>query len=187
MDAPAGPVTRLLSDHADAPDLVDRLVPLVYDELREAARRQLRRVGPQTIHTTELVHEAYAKLVSSARVPASSRAHFFGAASRAMRQVLVDRARARTAAKRSGGRRVTVDFDRADLGDDPAEEILAVHEALERLAEFDERSARVVECRFFGGLTEPETAEALGVSERTVTRDWADARAWLRAALRAEA
>lgn len=187
MDAPAGPVTRLLSDHADAPDLVDRLVPLVYDELREAARRQLRRVGPQTIHTTELVHEAYAKLVSSARVPASSRAHFFGAASRAMRQVLVDRARARTAAKRSGGQRVTVDFDRADLGADPAEEILAVHEALERLAQFDERSARVVECRFFGGLTEPETAEALGISERTVTRDWADARAWLRAALQAEA
>jgi RNA polymerase sigma factor (TIGR02999 family) len=104
-----------------------------------------------------------------------------------MRQVLVDRARARTAAKRSGGQRVTVDFDRADLGADPAEEILAVHEALERLAQFDERSARVVECRFFGGLTEPETAEALGISERTVTRDWADARAWLRAALQAEA
>ena len=178
----ASPVTRLLEEHAEAPDLVDRLVPLVYDELREAAHRQLRRSGPATIHTTELVHEAYAKLASSARAPASSRAHFFGAAARAMRQVLVDRARARTASKRPQ-HRVTVDFDRADLGDGAADEILAVHEALERLAAFDERAARVVECRFFGGLTEPETAEALGVGERTVSRDWALARAWLHTAL----
>lgn len=182
MSAPAasGAVTRLLVEQADAPDLLDRLVPLVYDELRSVARRHLRRNVAPTIRTTELVHEAYGRLAAGARVPASSRAHFFGAASRAMRQVLVDRARRRQAQKRPQ-ERVSVDFGRFEVADADgrADDILAIHESLGRLARLDERAARVVECRFFGGLSAEETAEALGVSARTVKRDWADARAWL--------
>ena len=183
-DGPAGPVTRLLVDHADEPDLVERLIPLVYDELREAAHRQLRREQMATLQTTELVHEAYARLAAGS--PPESRAHFFGAAARAMRQVLVDRARARHAKKRPQ-ERVTVDFARFDLtAEEQAEEVLTIHDALDRLAAFDERSARVVECRFFGGFTMEETAEALGISVRTAARDWDDARAWLHRELHAE-
>lgn len=183
--AASGAVTRLLVHQADAPDLIDRLIPLVYDELREVARRHLRRHATPTIQTTELVHEAYDRLASSASVPASSRAHFFGAASRAMRQVLVDRARARNAQKRPQ-QRVSVDFGRfeASGADDSADDILAIHEALEQLERIDERAARVVECRFFGGLSVHETAAALDLSPRTVKRDWQDARTWLYKTLR---
>lgn len=185
---PPGAVTQLLADQADAPDLIDQLVPLVYDELREVAHRHLRRNAAPTIRTTELVHEAYDRLASSSQAPASSRAHFFGAASRAMRQVLVDRARARQAQKRPQNR-VSVDFGRLDapLADHRADEILGIHEALERLARVDERTARVVECRFFGGLSVEETAEALDISARTVKRDWQDARTWLYHELQADA
>lgn len=181
--APAqGPVTRLLADGPATPDLVDRLLPFVYDELRSLARRHLRG-DVATLCTTELVHECYAKLVGGSRVPAESRGHFFGAAARAMRQVLVDRARARQAAKRppAAGR---VTFD--GLGD-PAQaeaaDVLALHDALDRLAEVDARAARVVELRYFGGLTVDETAEVLGVTGRTVKRDWRAARGWLFRAL----
>ncbi|GAB5537073.1 MAG: ECF-type sigma factor [Rubricoccaceae bacterium] len=185
---PPGAVTQLLADQADAPDLVDQLVPLVYDELREVAHRHLRRNAAPTIRTTELVHEAYDRLASSSQAPTSSRAHFFGAASRAMRQVLVDRARARQAQKRPQNR-VSVDFGRfnASLADDRADEILAIHDALDRLAQVDERTARVVECRFFGGLSVEETAQTLDISPRTVKRDWQDARTWLFRELRADA
>lgn len=180
-DTPAAsPVTQLLLEDAGRPDLVDRLMPLVYDELRHLARSQLRREqGPATLRTTELVHEAYSKLVAGSRVPADSKAHFFGAAARAMRQVLVDRARARTAKKRppSGGRVTIDDLQLADAAE--ATDILAIHTALEQLAEIDPRAARVVELRYFGGLTVSESAEVLGVTDRTVKRDWRAARLWL--------
>jgi len=175
--ASQGPLTQMLVEHAGEGDLVERLIPLVYDELRRSAHHQLRRDQAATLQTTELVHEAYAKLAAGA--PPESRAHFFGAAARAMRQVLVDRARARRAAKRPQNR-VTMDGERMHAtADAQADEVLAVHDALEKLAKLDERAARVVECRFFGGLTVIETAEALGVSKRTAARDWDDARAWL--------
>ena len=176
MPTAPSPVTRILANHAGDDDLVEQLLPHVYDELRHSARRQLRRDSNATLQTTELVHEAYAKLARGA--PPESRAHFFGAAARAMRQVLVDRARARNAAKRPQNRVAMEDAPTPSV-DPKADEILAVHDALTRLATFDERAARVVECRFFGGLSEAETAEALGVSDRTVRRDWTDARAWL--------
>jgi RNA polymerase sigma factor (TIGR02999 family) len=179
---PSGPVTRLLIEDAGASDLVDRLMPFVYDELRHLARNQLRReYGPATLRTTELVHEAYAKLVAGSRVPAESKAHFFGAAARAMRQVLVDRARARSAQKRppSDGR-VTLDgLQLADAAEAEAIDILALHTALEAFAEIDPRAAQVVELRYFGGLTVQETADVLVVTDRTVKRDWRAARLWL--------
>lgn len=182
----SSPVTRLLLDGADDPHLVDRLLPLVYDELRHLARSQLRREqAPATLRTTELVHEAYSKLVASSRVPAESKAHFFGAAARAMRQVLVDRARARSAKKRPPpAGRVTMDgLQLADAAEAEAADILALHDALEQFAEVDPRGAQVVELRYFGGLTVAETAEVLGVTDRTVKRDWRAARSWLFRAL----
>ncbi len=183
LDAPpSGPVTQLLIEGAGTPDLVDRLMPLVYDELRYLARRQLQReYGPATLRTTELVHEAYAKLVTGSQVPAESKAHFFGAAARAMRQVLVDRARARSAKKRppSDGR-VTLDgLQLHDAAEAEATDILALHDALEQFAAIDPRAAQVVELRYFGGLTVDETAEVIGVTNRTVKRDWRAARLWL--------
>lgn len=176
----AGVVTRLLQDPGD--DIVERLLPHVYEELRRVARAQRRRSGPATLATTALVHEAYLRLVGSDLVP--NRRYFFAAASRAMRNVLVDHARRRGAQKR--GRPVTLKDEivpgQDDLGAEAAR-ILDVHEALERLATFDERAAQVVECRFFGGLSVEETAEAVGIGSATVKRDWRRARAWLEAHL----
>jgi RNA polymerase sigma factor (TIGR02999 family) len=170
------------------PDAWDRLLPLVYDELRRIARRQLRRErAGHTLNTTALVHEAYLKLVDQTRVPYEDRAHFFGIASRAMRQVLVSHARKYRAAKRGGEWR-RVPFDEAEIRvDERAETLLALDEALTRLTEMNERLARVVECRFFGGMTEAETAAALGVTDRTVRRDWTKARLWLYGEIRAGA
>lgn len=172
-------------DSADAPTL-DRLVPLIYDQLRAMAHRQLAGERPgHTLQTTALVHEAYARLVDDTRVTRRGRAYFFAAAARAMRRVLVDAARRRRAQKRPGShRRVTLDEETA--GVDPfAEELLDLEEALERLEELEPRQGRVVECRFFGGLGVDETAEALDISPRTVKYDWAMARAWLYTQLRA--
>ncbi len=165
---------------------VDRLVPLVYHELRAIAHRQLgARAGGSTLSTTELVHEAYLKLVDQSQAEWRDRAHFLALASVAMRHVLVDRAKARVAIKRGGGRRqVTFDEGTIHLDDQP-EALLQLDEALERLAIVEPRLARVVECRFFGGLTEEEIAEVLGVTVRTVQRDWAKARMLLRRALEA--
>jgi RNA polymerase sigma factor (TIGR02999 family) len=157
----------------------DRLYAAVYDELRRIAHRQLQGERPDhTLGTTGLVHETYMKLVDLDRVEWQDRGHFFRAAAGAMRRILVDYARKHQAARRGGG--VSPGF----LDDDaPAAErsdmLVALDEALERLARLSERMSRVVECRFFGGLTEDETAEALGVTARTVERDWAKARAWL--------
>ena len=167
--------------------VVDRLMPLVYDGLREMARRQLagERAG-HTFSSTALVHEAYLKLVDQRRVTWRNRAHFYGIASRAMRRILLNYARERRAAKRGGGM-IQVTLEEALLPDrQPADMLLALDEALDRLAALSDRQARVVECRFFGGLTHEEIAEALGVSVPTVRRDWRLARAWLSRELETE-
>jgi RNA polymerase sigma factor (TIGR02999 family) len=163
---------------------LDRLLPLVYGELRAIAHRQLGARGRAgTLSTTDLVHEAYLKLVDQSQAEWRDRAHFLALASVAMRHVLVDRAKARAALKRGGGRR-RVSFNEGDIGrEDQPEAMLQLDEALERLAAAEPRLARVVECRFFGGLTEEEIAEVLAVTVRTVQRDWAKARMLLRRAL----
>ena len=165
-------------------DSLDRLLPAVYEELRGIAHRHLTKHGPGgSLATTDLVHEAYLKLVDQSRAEWRDRAHFYALSSRAMRHVLVDRARARTTLKRGGVRPwVTLD-DEAIAADDSPETLLAIDEALEALAAVEPRLAKVVECRFFGGLSEREIAEALGVTERTVERDWVKARMLLRRAL----
>jgi RNA polymerase sigma-70 factor, ECF subfamily len=182
---PAGAVdTRQVTDlllqmrHGDA-TAMDRLIPLVYEELRRMAHRQLRLERPgHTLGTTGLVHEAYARLVDQTQVEWRDRGQFFGAAARAMRRVLVDYARRNRAARRGGGAvRLTLSDDVAAA--ERGEMLLALDEALDRLAALDRRLAQVVECRYFGGLTEQETAEVLGVTRRTVQRDWAKARGWL--------
>ena len=154
--------------------------PLVYEELRHLARRQLRREpSDNTLTTTALVHEAYLRLVNQRHVDWGNRAQFMGIAATAMRRILVDHARGYRSAKRSGAF-VRVTFDDLDLAaEDHAELLVTIDEALDQLASLDARQARIVECRFFGGLTEEETAESVGVSIRTVKRDWAKARSWL--------
>lgn len=173
--------TLIASTETGEPEAVDRLVAFLYDELREMASRQLAREHrAPTLHTTELVHEAYLRLVDSDRVSARGRAYFFGAAATAMRRVLIDAARRRTAAKRGGSEApVTLDDSAALPVDSYASELLDLHDALTVLEGERPRLARVVELRFFGGLGVDETAEALDVSPRTVKSDWALARAWL--------
>jgi RNA polymerase sigma-70 factor, ECF subfamily len=163
---------------------MDRLLPLVYDELRRVAHRQLgRERAGHTLSTTALVHEAYLRLVDRTRVEVADRGQFFAVASQAMRRILVDHARRRRAGKRAGAvRPLTLDEQLAGTEDD-AGALVALDDALDRLAEIDPRLARVVECRYFAGLTEDETAEALGVTARTVRRDWVKARGWLYEAL----
>lgn len=177
-----GEVTRLLHRMrgGDAAALA-QVLALIYDDLRALARSQLRReYQERTLEPTALVHEAYLKLVRGASVVAADRSHLFALAAHAMRQVLVDHARRRTAAKRDDAwRQVTLtDAGPADgLG---AEEMLALDDALERL---EERQRRIVECRFFAGMSDEEIATALGVTDRTVRREWVKARAWLNRAL----
>lgn len=162
----------------------ESLLRLVYDDLRRIARAQLARLrGNASLDPTELVHEAYFKLVDPARASYQDLGHFLGIASSAMRQVLVDHARSRARLKR-GGNRLRVTLNTRDLAiTEEADSLLALDETLSRLGEHDPRLVRVVECRFFVGLSEKETAEALGISERTVQRDWKRGKAWLRAAL----
>jgi len=158
----------------------DALVALVYDELREIAQRQLRGERPDhTLQPTALVNEAYLRLFDTAANGWESRAHFFGVAARAMRQVLVDYARKRHAAKRGGELdRVTLVTDIAEAGDNTTD-VLDLHLALEKLSQHDDALARLVELRFFGGLTLDEAADVLGVSRRKAANDWAVARLWL--------
>jgi RNA polymerase sigma factor (TIGR02999 family) len=160
---------------------LDQVVALTYQELRAIAHRRLAARGPGgTLSTTALVHEAYLKLVDQSRAGWQDLAHFRALASLAMRHVLVDRARERSALKRGGvHRQITLDDEVMGL-EDQAEMLLQLNDALERLATVDPRLARVVDCRFFGGLTEQETAEALGLTTRTVQRDWVKARVLLR-------
>jgi RNA polymerase sigma factor (TIGR02999 family) len=181
-------VTQLLESHrkGDAGAL-DRAFEIVYDELRRLARHHLRgqRRG-QTLDTTSLVHEVYLKLAAPGHVTAGDRAHFLALSSRAMRQVIVDYARSRTASKRGGNaRRITLDTELVEA-DDQLEWILTLDSALRRIRAVDERLEQIVECRFFAGYSEEDAAEAMGVSVRTAQRDWRRAKAWLRESLAAE-
>jgi RNA polymerase sigma factor (TIGR02999 family) len=163
----------------DARALAD-ILPHIYEELRRLAHRQLlNEPAGQTLSTTALVHEAYIRLIDQTRVQWSGRAHFMAIAATAMRRILIDRARKHASHKR-GGRLQRVPLEAVQLAaEDRADVLLALDDALEKLKQLDERQAQVVECRFFGGMTEDETAEALGISVRTAKRDWAKARSWL--------
>ena len=182
----------LTAVRAGAPGAMDRLVPLVYEDLARIARRQLSLESPgHTLSTGALVHEAYFRLVDHARAQSGDRASFFGAAAQAMRRVLVDHARRHRAARRGGAHARPISLEALEGTDsatlatsERADILVALDEALDRLAALDERQARVVECRFFGGLTAEETAATLGVTTRTVERDWMKARGWLYRALR---
>jgi len=158
----------------------DVLWQMTYEELHRIAKRHLYRERPDhTLSATALVHEAYIRLVDQDRIEWQNRAHFFSVASQVCRRILVDYARKRRAQKRGGIRaRVTLD-DAVATVDGESDEILALHEALERLAVIDQRLAKLVECRYYGGLSEVETAEVLGISERTVRRDWLKAKGWI--------
>jgi RNA polymerase sigma factor (TIGR02999 family) len=179
-------VTRLLQElGAGRAEAFDELLPEVIGTLRSIAHRQLRRERPgHTLNTTALVNEAYLKLVGNDRKDWENRAHFFAVASRAMRHVLVSYARARNADKRGGGAvHITIDENSPPLAGPQVEELIALDQAMEQLERINPRHVRIVECRFFAGLTVTETAEALGVARVTVVRDWRMARAWLRHAL----
>lgn len=168
-----------------SPEAMDRLFPLVYEALRRIARRQLQGERPShTLDTTGLVHETYLRLVDHDRLQWQDRGHFFALSSRAMRQILVDYARRYRALRRGGGAHHRELQEEDVATDERGETLLALDEALERLGAINPRLSQVVECRYFGGLTEEETAEALGVTTRTVQRDWAKARGWLYLELR---
>ena len=177
----AGEVTRLLQQlQSGDRDAFDRLYPLVYDELRRVARQALARERAEhTLQATELVHEAFFKLLGTTGIPWQDRSHFLAVAARALRQILVDHARRRRAEKRGGG------AEHVTLGDAdaqlllPDDELVALDEALAKLEHVEPRLRAVVEYRYFAGLTEREIASVLGVTERTVQRDWVKARAWL--------
>ncbi len=179
-------VTLLLSALTRGDDgAATKLIPVVYDELRRLAGSYLRRERvDHTLQATALVHEAYLKLVEQRSVDWQSRAHFFGVAAQLMRRILIDHARGHTRQKRGGEQR-KVSLDEAFVfSEKQADELLAVDDSLNRLAEIDPRQARVVELRFFGGLSVEEAAEVLGVSPKTVKRDWSVAKAWLYADLK---
>ena len=186
----------LVAARNGTPDAIERLFPLVYGELRRVAHRRLRAEATgHTLGTTALVHEAYLKLVDQTHAQWTDRKHFFAVAARAMRRILVDYARQHKAARRGGGQRpLPLDMvgDPGGEGDtegrhaaiqvaaaERADELVALDEALERLEKLDERQAKVVELRFYGELSEEEVAEVLGVTARTVRRDWVKAREWL--------
>lgn len=180
-------VARLLAElqEGDAAAL-DELFAILYEELHVIAHRQRRQwEGDETLQTTALVHEAYVKLVGQTRIGAATRAHFLALAARAMRHILCNYARDRRAQKRGSGLQhvpfdeLNADAARLAFSAGPSDALVALDEALRRLERVDPRQGRVVECRFFGGLTIEETAAALGISPRTVKRDWAVAQAWL--------
>jgi len=180
-DDVAHEVTRALAELGDGQaEARDRLYGLVYDELRRLATARMEHERPDhTLQPTALVHEACLRLLGGGADRWNSRAHFFGAAAEAMRRILVDYARTRKAGKRGAGwGRIPLD-EAAEISQETADEVLAVHEALTKLAAIDPDKARIVELRFFAGLTVEETAEALSLSPRTVKRGWSYAKAWL--------
>lgn len=186
MAHPVG-VTKLLLAWRDGDDqALGQLVPLVYAELRRVATRQVRRERSSvTLRATALVHEAFLRLVEASQIDWQGRAHFFAIAARLMRRILVERARGRGAQKRAGE---TIPFDEVFhlAAKRPNPQLVALDEALDRLAALDERQHRVVELRYFGGLTNEEVAVVLGISVATVKREWGVARAWLRRELLSE-
>ena len=174
-------VTELLQAVGDGNRAAwDELIPLVYDALRRIAHRKLtaERTG-HTLSTTDLVHEAYLKLAHLDRIEWRGRAHFLAIAAQSMRNVLVDYALKRKAVKRGGGLEPDREVEDLSVAEAPATDLLALHEAMQRLERIDARQSRVVECRFFAGMSIEETSEALGVSPASIKRDWALARAWL--------
>jgi len=177
----------MLAEWSDSGDrqALDQLIPVVYDELRRQASRYLQRERHgHTLQTTALVHEAYVRLIDQAGVRWQNRAHFFAIAAEMMRRILVDHARRRGAAKRGGDAlKLTLNEDLNASGERDLD-LISVDEALTKLAALDQQQARVVELRFFGGLNVEETAEVLGISARTVKRDWQVAKSWIRRELR---
>jgi RNA polymerase sigma factor (TIGR02999 family) len=182
MPASGDNVTLLLARLRDGNrDAGDQLIPLIYAELRRMAGAYMRRERPgQTLQATALVHEAYMRLVDGQQEPWQNRAHFFAIAAHSMRQVLVDHARRRHAGKRGGAsaRKVAFDVDLL-IAPDRLEDVLAIDEALERLAVIDPRQSRLIELRFFVGLNVEEVAEVMGISPATIKREWRSAKAWL--------
>jgi RNA polymerase sigma factor (TIGR02999 family) len=188
MVDPSGEVTQLLAElRLGRNDAIDRLMPVVYRELRRIAAQQMRkeRTG-HTLQPTALVHEAFLRLVDQNPAGWQNRAQFFGVAAQLMRRLLVDYARRRQAAKRGLPVTLVEEIVPRDSGGLQTEEILAVDEVLARLAALDERQARVVELRYFAGLSVEETAETLGIATRTVKLDWAMAKGWMKSQLSAE-
>ena len=185
METSSQSVSHLLRRWSDGDsEALDRLMPLVYAELRLMARRYMvRQPSGHTLQTTALIHEAYLRLVGQEEKRWENRAHFFGVAAQAMRHILVDYARARTTAKRGGEARAVSLDEAALVSGERAAELVALDDALTELAQLSSRQSRVVELRYFGGLSVTETAEALKVSPDTVTRDWNQAKAWLYLAL----
>lgn len=182
MESPAGQITRLLTELKSGNDkAADELMPLVYSELRKMARRYLSRERrDHTLQPTALVHEAYLKLVDQPGAGWQNRAHFFAAAAQAMRRILIDHARIHVAKKRGGGVVQKLSLDAVDvLQKEQYPQLIVLDEVLCKLQDYDPRQGRIVELRFFGGLTEEEISEVLGISVRTVKRDWRVARAWL--------
>ena len=177
-------VTQLLVDWGKGDRAaLDRLIPLVYDELRLLAGRYMRRENQgHTLQTSALINEAYMRLVDQRGVAWQNRSHFFGVAARLMRRILVDHARSRSRAKRGGGAPLVSLSEQAALTEESAD-VIALDEALENLAVLDPRKVEIVEMKFFGGLTTEEVAEALEVTPRTVEREWRKARAWLNRAI----
>jgi RNA polymerase sigma factor (TIGR02999 family) len=181
-------VTQLLIDWSDGKrEALDKLLPLVYDELRQLAERYLRRERKDhTLQATALVHEAYLKLIDQRSVHWQNRAHFFGVAAQAMRRILVDHARGHQAVKRgSGDIKISLD-ENLLVSDERAAELVALDDAMNALAEIDPQKSQIVELRFFGGLSIEETAEVLGIGTATVIRQWRMAKAWLYQAVTGE-
>lgn len=186
MDTASGNVTILLVELGKGDQAAGaKLIPLVYRELRRMAGRYMRRECPDHIlQATALVHEAYLKLVEQRSVNWQSRGHFFAIAAQLMRRILIDDARRRVRRKRGGAQERTAFDEACVVAPDRSYELIELDGALRRLAEVDPRQAKIVELRFFGGLTVEETAELLGISPKTVKRDWSVAKAWLHGELR---
>ena len=188
MSIPTNDVTQLLVSWSKGnKEALDRLVPLVYSELRRLARRYMGRESPgHTLQTSALINEAYMKLVDRQNIQWQNRAHFFAVAAQVMRHILIDHARTRNYAKRgAGARKISLD-ETAVLSDKRAADLVALDDALNALAEIDPRKSRIIELRFFGGLSIEETAEIMEISTVTVTREWRTARAWLRREMSAD-
>lgn len=182
----ANSVTKLLEQwNSGDPEALDKLMPLIYEELRKMARRYMRGQNPgHTLQTTALIHEAYLRMVNQKEKHFENRAHFFGVAAQAMRHILVDYARARQADKRGGGARPISLEEAALVTQERAAELVAFDDALKELETLSKRQSRVVELRYFGGMSVEETASVLAVSSDTVMRDWSMAKTWLHRALR---
>jgi RNA polymerase sigma factor (TIGR02999 family) len=183
-------ITQLLQGWSDGDEqALGKLTPILYKELHRMAHPYMRQERPgQTLQTTALINEAYLRLIAWKNVRWQNRAHFFGLSAQLMRKILVDFARSRNYAKRGAGPRViSLDGDAAGVREGPAQDILALDDALQRLASFDSRKSQIVELRFFGGLSLEETAEILKVSSRTIRREWELATVWLAREMSAEA